>query len=799
VALHAILLLVLAAGLRADDSAAVQAALAELQRGNFAAAEVALRAELQSRPTDAAVLTLLGVALDRQKKFPEAGEMHRRAAASSPNSPDVWNNYANHQLSTGDEDGARQFYQRVLALDPSHPNANIQLARLALKQKNGADVLQYFAHLPAAQRDAPNLIPMRIAALYLVGQTADADKAAANWLASTRADLSASFSTGLALAGAEKFEQAEAFFSQALALAPSDFNVLVNLGVVAWHTGHLDRSREVLETALRQQPQNIDAMYNLACVNQTAGKPEAAVSLLALASKLAPERGDIQELLAVTTGDLGALADSAQAWDRYLKLQPNDDVARRERGFTAFQMGKFEQGMADLRAFVGRHPDDAVGHFELGVAENRDNPAEALKEFDKALLLKAEFAAARGARGGLYYQMGKPESAVTDLEAAAKLRPEDPVSLDRLGQTYLVLDRAADAARVLKKAASLAPGDSKLQLHLAHALAEAGQAEESKAAMDRFRQMGPAVTKAVPGGLVDYLSLTPERRRAEDRSRVERVVREHPDDAASQVTYLRLLLEESDVAKALETAHQIVVLKPPAAVLADAGRALLEARLYGPAQDLLQQASASVPGLEPALAQAAFHASGPVSGMQLLERVPAAVRSGDYYLLLAEIMGASGDAAGSLGAIQQALRVSPGQATLYKQACAFLLRAGRRDEALQIAAEAVKALPQNRDVLLLSAVLLEQAGRPADAVSLLEQVQNRWPEWHPAWTAAGFILGAHAPGNDANRQAALSALRTAIALGVTDPEVKRYLDDLEKGAEAKTPDLVGVLLSELVR
>src|ERR1039457_7487906 len=64
------------------------------------------------------------------------------------------------------------------------------------------------------------------------------------------------------------------------------------------------------------------------------------------------------------------------------------------------------------------------------------------------------------------------------------------------------------SVRVLRKAAALAPGDSKTQLHLARALADAGQTAESKAAMDRFRQLGPVVSKAVPGGLVDYLSLT---------------------------------------------------------------------------------------------------------------------------------------------------------------------------------------------------------------------------------------------------------------------------------------------------
>lgn len=783
--------LAVAIGFAADNGPAIREALAALQRGDFAAAERTLRPEVKARPNDGGALTLLGVALDNQKKFQEANQVHRRASASAPNSPDVWNNYANHLLATGDEEGARKLYLRVVALDQAHYNANVQLARLALKGKQGAEALGYFKHLPANQQDAPNLAPMRIEALYLAGETVEADNLTARWLAAAKGDLGGSFSIGLALAAAGKFEKAETFFTQALALAPSDFNVLSNLGVMAWHTGNYQRAREVLQAAQRQQPQNVDVLYSLACVDQADKRPEAAVALLAQAARLAPERSDVQKLLALATGDLGALDDSAAAWDRYLKLEPNDDVARRERGLTAVQMGRFEQGVADLRWFASRHPDDAVGHFELGAAENKDNPAHALAEFDRALALKADFAAARAARGSLYYQLGKPEDALADLEAAVVLRPGDAGSLDRLGQTYLALDRAADAVPVLRKAAALTPDDSKTQLHLARALADAGQVAESKAAMDRFRQLGPAINRAVPGGLVDYLSLTPEQRRADYRGRVERVVHEHPEDAAAQVNYLRLLLEEGESPQAVEVARKIAALKPAAALLADAGRALLEARQYAPARELLEKAVAAAADVKLDLAIAAFHASGPAEGMRLLDRVPDPARGGDYYLARAEMLDASGNAPDAAAALEQALHTVPRRTGLYLDACSFLLRKGRTNDALRVSGEAMQALARERQILLLRAVVLEQAGRGGEAEPLLEQIQNRWPEWPAGWLAQGIILGRHG-----RRGEARAALGTALGLGTLSPEVRHYLDELSAGAEGQPPDLTRLLLSK---
>ena len=588
----AALLLSMAAARAADDGAAVRDALAALQRGDFVAAEQKLRAEVRVHPDGGAALTLLGVALDGQKKFQEADAVHRRAVANAPRSPDALNNYANHRLGAGDEEGARKLYLQVVALDPAHYNANVQLARLALTRKNGPEALDCLQRLPANQLETPGIAILKLEALYLAGDRAEAGELTTRLSDAARADLALSFSAGLALARAGQFDQAETFFTMALAIAPTDFNVLCNLGVVASRAGHNQRAREVLETAFRQQPQNVDVLYNLAVADQALQQTEAAIRLLAQAAKLAPQRADIQKLLAITASDLGALEDAAKAWDRYLKLEPNDEFARRERGFTAVQMGRFEQGIADLEWFLSRHPDDATGQYELALAESKDNPEKGLERMDKALALKPDLVAARSARGNIYYQLGNPEKAVADLETAVALRPGDAVSLDRLGQTYLALDRPTDAVRVLRRAAELAPEDSKTQFHFARALADAGETAESEAVMDRFRQLGPVARKAVPAGLVDYLSLTPEQRHADYKTRVEKMVRDSPDNAAAQVSYLKLLLDDGDPDRVPATVRRIAALKPGAAMLADAGRALLESKQYQLAKDLLEQAVA---------------------------------------------------------------------------------------------------------------------------------------------------------------------------------------------------------------
>ena len=677
--LFAVLLLGASAGQGADQNAAVQSAAAAMQRGDFQAAEKTLRAEVATHPGDAWALSLLGVALDNQKRLPEAEEFHRRAAAASPRSAEILNNYGTHQWSAG------------------------------------------------------------------------------------------------------QFDKAEISFASALAAAPAYFNVLFNLGVMATFTGHYERAHEVLESALRQQPQNVDVLYRLACVEEASKQWEAAVTRLAQAAKLDPGRADVQKLLAVTTSELGALDDAAAAWDRYVKLEPNDDIARRERAYTAAKMGKLEQGIAELEGYLSRHPDDPAGHYELAQAQRTVDMVQALGHLDRALALDPNYLAARMARGSLFYQEGKPDSAVQDLEIAASRQPDDAANLDRLGQTYQALDRTADAVRVLRRAAELAPGDSKTLLHFARALADAGQTAESKVVMDRFRQLGPEQKKIVPAGLVEYLSLSPEQRHADYRARVEKAVRDHPEDPDSQVVYLKSLIEEGNAGEVATAARRLASLKPGAAVLADAGRALLGANHYMLARDLLRQAVAAGPGLSAValdLAIATFHALGPATGaaagLELMDRIPESGRSAGYYLARAQMLDASGKLPDAVAALDQALRSASKQPDLYRPAIALLVRAGRAPEALRLTDAAARTLPENREILLLRATTLEFARQSGDAQRLLMDIRNRWPEWSAVWLAHGMILNSRQRYEEARQ-----ALETAVELGARSPEAYFYLADCE--------------------
>jgi superkiller protein 3 len=651
------LLLTCASGAQSPD---LRDALAALARGDFRGAEQALRGDVAARPNDPAALSLLGVALDGQQRFREAESYHKRALAADPRSIDVLGNFGNHLLAAGDEQGAQQAYRKITEIDSANAGANLQLARLALKQKNGAEALRYVQRLPGAALNDPGL----------------------------------AFSLAVGFANIREFDEAEMLFTNALAGNPADFNVLYNLGAVAAAAGHFARAREVLEAALRQRPGNLDVICRLAEADRGLGRNEAALELLARAAKTDPQRADVQKLLATAAGELGALDDALAAWDRYLKLAPGDDVARRERAFTAGRMGRKADGVAGLQRFAGAHPDDPVVYYELGLIQTEEDPGAALAALDKAISLRAGFAAARSLRGLLLYQQGKPEAALADLEMAAKAQPNDAATLDRLGQVLLALDRTADAVRMLRRASELAPTDSTVQLHFGRALAQAGNETEAKQAMERFRQLGPATKHGVPSGFVEYLALTPEQRRADYRSRVEKAVREHPEDPAAQLDYLNLLLDDGKLSEAAATARKLSGLHPAAS----AELAIANARLL-------------------------------------------------------EVMGKPEDALVALAAASSTPEIR-------WRRTALLMRLGRAEDALRPLEE-----DADDEAQLLRAVVLQIAGRRAEAERAVDGLVRRRPEWAPVWIARAGMGGAGAEKAAATAAALGSAVPSPVDLG----------------------------------
>jgi tetratricopeptide (TPR) repeat protein len=772
-------------------------AASAFQQGKLQPAEQILRAAIASQPDRPDLLGLLALVLDAKKEYEEAGEFHQRALKLAPRSAGLWNNFGNHYLARGDDAQAQKAFLQVVGTDPGHANANLQLARIAALQNRGAEALHYLDHLKPSDQTAAAVQLLRARALHAAGQP-DAALAIVDRLEKDPAsDPRLAFTLGVILAEWEKYDRAETAFSHALEGDPANLEILHNVGLAAFRAGHLDRAQNVFEIALRQRPEDVESLVNLARVHAARGSSETALVLLAQARRLAPGRADLLAYLARMYAEAGFFNGAADAYEEYLKLQPQDHTARRERGFSYCRFGRMQTALADLNWYVKDYPREPVGHFELGLCETLGDESQALQHLSEALRLNPDFTQAHQARGWLLQREGKWQEALPDVKFVVEREPKNSMALLQMGRIYLELDRPAEAVVFLRRACELAPEHTGVLKQLHRALRSLGQNEEAAAVLQKLKTADPDRTPLKAAAQIfDYLGLDPAEQRERFRRNLMHAITASPSDPELRVQLGVLLLSEGKAEEALAAFRECLALSPNARVLNEGAAALVEHKQYSLAREFLTRVVAADPSVENRLdlAAATFHSAGPEASLAEIEKIPFQNRDGDVYLLKAQILDALGRFADAVDSLNAGFQRAPKRADLYFWASLFLIKHNRDQQALELLETATKIVPDDPDLLLTQATALELRRKTEEADLLLKNIQLRWPEWGRSYLIRGIIQAIHRKPEEA-----LRSIRTAIALGETTPQAYYYLADTTRAARPADAEAARQAIAEAIR
>jgi tetratricopeptide (TPR) repeat protein len=715
----------------------------------------------------------------------------------APRSAGLWNNLGNHYLARRDDKQAEAAFLHVVEIDPGHANANLQLARITVAQKRGAEALRYLDQLNGPDQGATPVQILRARALHAAGKT-DAGLAIIDALERDGAgDVRLSFSLGATLVEFEKYDRAEAAFSRALEKDPANLEILHNVGLAALRAGHLVRAQRMFEIAVEREPADVESILNLARVHAAHGDHETALVLLAQARRLAPGRPDLLVLLARMYADAGFFSGAAEAYEEYLKLQPEDQNARRERGFAYCRFGRMQTALPDLTRYVTEFPRDPVGHFELGLCLTLGDTGQALQQLNEALHLKPDFMPARQARGWLLQREGKWQEAVPDLKAVVQREPKNSMALLQLGRVYLELERPAEAVEFLRRAYELSPEHTAVLKQFHRALRKLGREKDAASILAKLKTADPDRTPMkAEAQIFDYLGLDPAEQRQRFRRNLTRAAAANPADAELQIQLGALLLGEERIDDALAIFRKILALSPGLRILKEGATALVEHKEYGLAREFLTRLVAADPSVENRLdlAAATFHAVSPDSSLAEIDKIPVADRNGDVYLLKAQILDTLGQFEGAVDSLNTGFQRAPKRADLYYWASLFLLKHNRDQQALELLEQATKFVPEDADLLLTKAIVLELVRKTEQAEDVLKNIQLRWPEWGRSYLIRGIIQATHRKPEEA-----LQSLRTAIALGERTPSAYYFLADVTRSARPEDREAARQAISEALR
>ena len=234
-----------------------------------------------------------------------------------------------HQKGRFSEAG--QLYQRILAINPRHPDCLHLLGMIAYQEGN--------------LESAADLIREAIA------------------INSKGTSYYANLGTVRQAQG--KLEEAELLYRHALSLKPDLAEVHVNLGNVLLARGKLDGSVACYERALTLKPTSAETYNNLGNARQKQGQIDAAIACYERALAIKPDYAEVYYNLGSACRDQDKLDEAVTRYQEALAINPEYAEAYYNLGNVLREQGKLEDASAKYESALRLRP-----HYEnAGFAE----------------------------------------------------------------------------------------------------------------------------------------------------------------------------------------------------------------------------------------------------------------------------------------------------------------------------------------------------------------------------------------------------------------------------------------------
>jgi len=399
--------------------------------------------------------------------------------------------------STGNEVGARQRVEEVLADDPNAPGALKLKAVWQIEEDNTESAINGLRTALSADPQDVEAMELMAQAYQRAGNTDLMFSFLSQAVEASNNAPEQSLRYARALAGDDKLLQAETVLINSLRIAPGNVDVLSLLGRIYLQLEDGARAAQVVETLRRidnAQAQSNAETLNLELVAQQQGADEA----LKLLEGLATGEGSDQAKLSLVRGRL-ATGDQDGALNYVRELvaeEPDNQRFRYALALTLNAVRDFDAAEAEMRTLVDKNPE--IAQFWLQLARISSAKASILQrdgDIDGAIEIYDT----------LYEENSNSIIVANNLASMlATYRADDPASLERaariarrlinadqpaLQDTYgWIMHLTGDsetAVTYLEPAAAGLPRDAAVQVHLGMAYAALGRREE---AIDQLRR-----------------------------------------------------------------------------------------------------------------------------------------------------------------------------------------------------------------------------------------------------------------------------------------------------------------------
>jgi tetratricopeptide (TPR) repeat protein len=230
----------------------------------------------------------------------------------------------------------------------------------------------------------------------------------------------------------------------------------VKAGNRAMEEGDLELAAEHYREAVKADPKDALAQYNLGFVLARLGRRDEAERRFRQAIELDPDYRNAHFNLASTLAEQGRWDEAAEHYRRSYEIDSEDRLAHVEWARALVALGRTGEAERELRSVLEEirsyeRPLAAEAHVMVaGLVEEQGRSAEATEHYRRALELDPSSVAAHRGLAGLLGRQGAFAEAAGHLERVVELEPENVEVRFGRAMALIFSDRHADARRALQ-------------------------------------------------------------------------------------------------------------------------------------------------------------------------------------------------------------------------------------------------------------------------------------------------------------------------------------------------------------
>jgi len=435
--------------------AKVKLAEMELVSGKQAEAERQVQEVLKENPRSSDGLVLLGRMALARRNGKDAVQAFRTVLHDQPELATVHFLLGQAYLLTGENNLAKESFERAVALYPGQVDARRSLA--ALESKSGRHQ-QARARLDDLLKQRPDdlaALDMLMMLDLLTKNWVEAERTLNRLRAVSKDSVVAFMAEGRLRQAQGQLDKASAAYERATDLAPNDPDTLLSLVKLDVAQGHADRAKTRLDVLLATRPDHLFGHGLLGEVLALSGHPQEADVQFREASRVNPNW-------------IMPWLDWGELW--LAQKQPN-------------------QAVQVIQAGLKANPDSEELHMLLASAYSGQGQIDsAITAYDRALRLNPRnVLAANNLAVLLVDYKGDPKNLQKAFALSRDFEKDapHPLFLDTLGWVRFKMGQQEDALRLMKDAVAKSPEVPTLNYHLGMAFYQSGKRAEARAYLSK--------------------------------------------------------------------------------------------------------------------------------------------------------------------------------------------------------------------------------------------------------------------------------------------------------------------------